>query len=170
MELGLQGSAGFALGNHTATPATPSQETATATGHAEGSSWRSAEAAACTYKHVLVRLCACACVCVCVHPQPGSLSRILVRDLRAPSDPVRPWLLIPCSTIPVSRPFFGQHYPKAVDLGRQRHHFRSQTLRLHIAPLLLNSHVPLGGGSPFRHFRFPLARKEDDNKDFLAYF
>lgn len=57
MELGLQGSAGFALGIHTETTSTPSQETATASGHAEGSSWRSAEATACTHKRVFVCLC-----------------------------------------------------------------------------------------------------------------
>ena len=67
MELGLQGSAAFALGVHTATPSTPYQETATAAGHVEGSSWRSAEAKACTHKCV----CVCVCVCVCLYPAMG---------------------------------------------------------------------------------------------------
>lgn len=63
MELGLQGSAAFALGIHTATPSTRSQEIATAVGHAEGSSWRSAKAKACTHKRVFA--------CVCPHPAMG---------------------------------------------------------------------------------------------------
>lgn len=44
MELGRQGSAAFAPGVHTAAPSTPSQEMATAAGHAVDGSRRSAEA------------------------------------------------------------------------------------------------------------------------------
>lgn len=61
---GVTGSADLALCIHTATPSTSSQEAATAAGHAEGSSWRSAEANACTHKGVFV------CLSVCVHSQP----------------------------------------------------------------------------------------------------
>ena len=75
MELGLQGSAAFALGIHTTSPATPSQETATAAGHGERSSWRSAGAKART--HTSVHLCPCVCVSIPGHGQGESLNRIL---------------------------------------------------------------------------------------------